>query len=678
MAESKADQVSRGLSFENDLRNLFRQLKFREVDGGIEFKLDGFQIDAIARHEDAVVIAESVTAFGRRKLDFRNEISSLRGKIDAVKRALRKIDRYKDYETIRFVLVTNVQADDEARKLAGEDPKVYLWSKGSLDYYRELGKKIGDIARNGLLAELDIKPRVAELITTPCLRAELGGATVFSFFIEPKKILRYAYVARREITQEDYYQRMVQLERLRKIAYYVTKENGFFPNNIILAFTPDQYPKYVSVREAREGLTTWPSWLDFGVLTFPQSYRACWVVDGQHRLFSFTQIEETDLKLPVVALAKIPTEEQARFFLDINSKQKPVPPDLLWDLQGQLRPNSEEGVISRIAKTVNELDPLKGKIYIPSRGLKAKGQLRLAGICNTMKRRRFIRGQTENMTQKQLNPLHDSDPAITVTRTAKSVSAYYRYVTGNTSDPLLTEFVYQNSGLSIFLGLYERIIAYLERTPTEHDLQHLVLPLLNQMTEQYASPTEVHALKLRCNSEGGRDEVTDELVSITNELTNENLPTSTRTNKNLGNKLALLERDLRATVDQTLSRKDPNWAKTCTPGTLYQDLKGRARSSKSLSDYMTLSECLGVITHGSNWAMFKPIFLDARYGFDSVEGLSLALGQISTIRNAIQHGRPLKWRYGDRQIVDSYMEKLRKVIDLALGSNAKPADVPTD
>ena len=40
-------------------------------------------------------------------------------------------------------------------------------------------------------------------------------------------------------------------------------------------------------------------------------------------------------------------------FLDINENQKPVSPDLVWDLRGTLTPKEPKGIISRIVK---ELD----------------------------------------------------------------------------------------------------------------------------------------------------------------------------------------------------------------------------------------------------------------------------------------------------------------------------------
>jgi DGQHR domain-containing protein len=662
--EQTSFDLRRAYDFEKYVTEFLSLLRFHDVAGGRDLKLGGFQIDAVARHEDTLIVVESATAFGKRRLNFRDQITNLRGKIPAIKREIKNNPRYAACTGIRFALASNIQPSSEDIQFAEQNPRVYLWSKAMIEYYSELSRRLGEVARNGLLAELDISPRVGEVITLPCMRLSLSNIVLFSFFIEPKKLLRCAYVARREVTQEHYYQRMIRTDRLRKIAYYV-KANGFFPNSIIVAFSPDKQPKYVSIREARESLPDFPKWLDFGVLTFPLSYQACWIVDGQHRLYSFTHVEQSDLKLPVVALENLPIDEQARYFLDINSEQKPVPPDLVWDLQGQLRPDSDEGKISRFAKELSELEPFRGKIYIPRKGLKTPKQLRLSGICNTAKRRRLLKGQTENMTQKHFNPLHDQDPDKMIRRAAIAISEYFRFIVSKTTEPLRSDFVMQNSGVSIFLSLYERLLTAFQDIPSESDFDRYLSPLLENLNTQFATSQHIHALKLRCSSEGGRDEVTDEFVILINDQTNAGLPTSQKIGQGLLRQLMSLEKNLRGMIAEALSKKDPNWMRSRLPADILKYINDRKTGATvEAVDNLTIGQCREIVEREDNWKDLQAIFLDEKVGFGNKEAVLVALTEISRVRAGMVHEKTsFHWKYGDRDLVETYVDKLNKVID---------------
>ena len=49
--------------------------------------------------------------------------------------------------------------------------------------------------------------------------------------------------------------------------------------------------------------------------------------------------------------------------LEINREQKPIQPDLIWDLEGQSYPQSIRGVISNIVRKLNFREPFLDKIY---------------------------------------------------------------------------------------------------------------------------------------------------------------------------------------------------------------------------------------------------------------------------------------------------------------------------
>ena len=229
----------------------------------------------------------------------------------------------------------------------------------------------------------------------------------YLFFCEPQKLLEIAYVARRETGREHYYQRMLTASRLKNIRKFIIEDGGVFPNNVILAF--DDRPQFRS-HDASDIDT--PSWLEWGALTFPKSYRAAWIIDGQHRLYAFGGGQSASglQKLPVFAFEQLSESKQAEFFIQINREQKPVSPDLIWDLEADLRPESTRGRIALTTKRLNQSGPLEDRIYYPLSGNTARGRLKISSICNDIAELRLLDDQTKSMTISQRNPLASGVP----------------------------------------------------------------------------------------------------------------------------------------------------------------------------------------------------------------------------------------------------------------------------
>ena len=125
-------------------------------------------------------------------------------------------------------------------------------------------------------------------------------------------------------------QRVTEVSRLREIGEFLaTGENSFLPNNIILNLKPDV--QIVSDPDGRMATLTFP--LDSGDYAF--------VVDGQHRIFSFRndyrQLGDTDIfELPVVCFHNATEEVMGATFVSINVNQKPVNRDLLTQMKAIL------------------------------------------------------------------------------------------------------------------------------------------------------------------------------------------------------------------------------------------------------------------------------------------------------------------------------------------------------
>src|SRR5690606_35731265 len=75
-------------------------------------------------------------------------------------------------------------------------------------------------------------------------------------------------------------------------------------------------------------------------LEFTKNPKAFMVLDGQHRVYGFS-LAKKKLRVPVVIYTGLSRTEEARLFMDINTKQKPVPNPLLLDIKALA--DAEEG-----------------------------------------------------------------------------------------------------------------------------------------------------------------------------------------------------------------------------------------------------------------------------------------------------------------------------------------------
>lgn len=125
-------------------------------------------------------------------------------------------------------------------------------------------------------------------------------------------------------------QRVTEVSRLKEIADYINSGvNALLPNNIIVNLTPN-----VTIENDSDG--------KMATITFPEERGDfAFVVDGQHRLFSFQddyrKISDSDVfDLPVVALHDATEEQVGATFVAINVNQKPVNRDLLTQMRAIL------------------------------------------------------------------------------------------------------------------------------------------------------------------------------------------------------------------------------------------------------------------------------------------------------------------------------------------------------
>jgi DGQHR domain-containing protein len=142
------------------------------------------------------------------------------------------------------------------------------------------------------------------------------------------------FVSRRIEDPKMGFQRRLDKFRARQIAEYIDTEKGVIPNAIILSAQPDA--EFHSVGRGK-------------TIEFKRTPKAFLILDGQHRVYGFT-MAKTPLRVPVVIFNNLTLDQEARLFIDINTKQRPVPNELLLD-------------IKKIAGSETELELKIGQVY---------------------------------------------------------------------------------------------------------------------------------------------------------------------------------------------------------------------------------------------------------------------------------------------------------------------------
>jgi len=658
----------RAAAFEADIVKFLKNLDFQDVNGGSTFKVNGVQVDACAGHEDTLLVIECTTAKKKEEKYVRDKIRKLRGDIPILSKGFHKQPQYQKYRNIKYVLATgNLELKEVDKIFANQPHKIYLWDHQFIEYYQNLGAVIGSATKYNLLGEMGVEPRTKSLIQIPAWRTLIGHYPVYSFFIEPQSLLQASYVARREIGNEQYYQRILQKKRIGEIRKFLKKGKAF-PNSIIVAF--EKRPTFTAYPEISKQYPWWPDWLVFGCLTFPANYRSCWIIDGQHRLYSFSDIR-TNAKLAVIAFHNIPVAKQAEYFIDINREQKPVDADLIWDLEGQMSPASENGIISNIVRKLNQRDPLENKIYVPLAGRKRRKQLKFSGICLAIRKRNLIKDKSISMRGGQKNLLYSSNFEQTVEKVSKAIATFLERVDAIFTSEQKDEFMFTNIGVTIMIELLELILAHKNRIPSNEDMNQYLKALQLHFETTHAEKIDRSNLRKLGSSEAGRRMILVGFVHGIRDFTGEKSFASHIPSVDaFSQKIIGFERKLATFVFTVLNIQSEQDLSNCaTPNlcdrviTRYKTAVDQGEVDAKLCDYLTLGECKNMIQDKRNQDRFKQIFVATKSGFSKQEELDGALESLTGQRAVAIHGRPRSQKYKQQELLNIYVDKLVKCMD---------------
>jgi DNA sulfur modification protein DndB len=341
----------------------------------------------------------------------------------------------------------------------------------AIDYYQTLVEHLGKAAKYQLLGGLFAGQKILGFDPKiPAIRGKMGGFTYYSFAIQPARLLKQSYILHRNRANSQLmptYQRLIRKSRLKRVAEFV-EDGGFFPNSIILNLEAGARGLRFE-RSSQEGGDA-----TLGILHLPQTYRAAYVIDGQHRLYGYANSDRAETELvPVVAFVGLPGSEQVKLFMQINENQQAVPKnlrntlnaDLLWDsedLQDQSR-----ALKLRIAQHLGEskTSPLFGRVIIGENAKSDRCCLTIEAINIGLDRGNFI-GTFSKTELKEPGTFYRGKNQATFDFLVPYLEFCFEYVKDELPDQWTFAngnggFVFINSGVESMLRLFSDIVDHL-------------------------------------------------------------------------------------------------------------------------------------------------------------------------------------------------------------------------
>lgn len=155
------------------------------------------------------------------------------------------------------------------------------------------------------------------VMTARALMVEQGRHRFYSLALPSDLLAQCCMVEPRNENPIDGFQRLLDERRARSIARYIDSGFGTVPGAIVLSAQTRAHLRYD--RETGEA-------------RFRIDPRAFLIIDGQHRVYGF-RLAKKAVTAPVVIYNRLSRAEECRLFMDINTKQKPVPGELLLDIR---------------------------------------------------------------------------------------------------------------------------------------------------------------------------------------------------------------------------------------------------------------------------------------------------------------------------------------------------------
>jgi DNA sulfur modification protein DndB len=450
------------IEFEDKVWALFASLGYNFLNKDRYFNLPydktdfehSQQIDVFAKDGETIILVECKAASENKRGDFKKELEAMASKMDGMRKSIQLLFPNTKHK-LKYILATrNYSISDEDLDRLNKIGGIHF-NEETVDYFFSLYNQIGTSAKYQFLGNIFEGQEIPEMENmVPAVEGTMGGHTYYSFSIEPEKLLKICYVLHRNkahVNMMPTYQRLIKKSRLKSVLEFI-EGGGYFPNSIVISI--DSKKNNFSRANTQVGSTL----SNVGIFHLPKKYRSAFIIDGQHRLYGYTNSKyKNSNTIPVVAFLNLSRSEQIKLFMQINENQKAVSKDLrntlnadlLWDSDNkteQLR-----ALCSRISIHLgeNRESALFGKISIGE----DKKIITTQAIENALKRSTFL-GKVTATRIEVLGTFYNGDLDYTYERLSSTLKSSFQYIAENCH----TEWKSNDSMLLINKGVYGLIM----------------------------------------------------------------------------------------------------------------------------------------------------------------------------------------------------------------------------
>ena len=480
--------------FEDEIWCLLYKIGFKNISKDRNFRIKlltenkspGKQLDIFAKDDETVLIVECKTSEKPIKRNLQKDMAE----IVAIREDIRKMI-YNNYGKLKlkWIFATkNIIWNDPDLERAG-NYNISIIREQDITYFSELTKHIGTSAKYQFLAEIFKNEDIPNLsLEVPAIKGRMGNDYFYSFAIEPSKLLKIAYVCHRLKGNDEKtlftYQRMLEKKRLKEIKKYV-EGGGLFPNSLVLNLDSGKdYLRFDSfTQKGKEGKGTKAV---IGILHLPTRFKSAFIIDGQHRLYGFSDTKYIDkATIPVIAFENLNEITQADMFVDINSKQKKVRANLLADLAADTKWGSDkaserlQALNSKIFSELgNKLDsPLYEKISASEMKQSPESPLSIASLTSALKKTNLL-GVVKGSNIVP-GPLYWEDMNSSLERSKKIISLYLKNFQEGIPDnweigSAPGGYLCTNGGITALLFVLKNIIDYIDKKSIENNTNRAV------------------------------------------------------------------------------------------------------------------------------------------------------------------------------------------------------------
>lgn len=380
---------------------------------------------------------------------------SLQGLVDEYSA---KVHRYKATRSLLCLSGFKLRKKFDFKQTLSES-KVAVLDEGLLGYYEDLQKKIGQFSKYQFLSDMGVFVEFNELKKVKAIEVTQNNTTFYVFSISPEWLLKTSRVTRRVSLGGSIngYQRLLNKKRVTStIPDFLRKEEWVLPNSIIAVLDSNKT-------------------LDFqkGVLNLPSRYGLMWVMDGQHRLYSFANVDELARRRNEIVcvafdgstMGRESEIKQAQIFVDLNSHAKKVDRSLLLELGNVL--GNDDPALNAITK-LSSLALFKGLVRGYSSG---DGMIKLATFATNSGIRSIVEYYRKTGKYKTSNEL-TKVTYIALLSFFKAVQSIFKKEWGS-RDFIITDNRGIRALLKVCLKILQTNSGRMDIASTKKDLKHL-------------------------------------------------------------------------------------------------------------------------------------------------------------------------------------------------------------